>query len=280
MGARLFELPWMGGAATHFYRRARPAADALPWGTLDPSRYAPDLLEAVRRAWTEVSLNEYRAVASFAEVVRCMAEAMAPLDLLGMASDFIADEVLHCELAARVAMELGGAAPLHVDTERFAIKADSTASATMRLHEMMVRVCCIGEAFAAGMGMPTLKLSSHPLIAGVNELIMKDEARHQRLGALYLEWAADEWDDDTRARLARVTEETLADFSPFWTGEPSPVVHGVTGRGFRVEHLHELGWLESARAQPLAKTVAQELLLPLARHGVTISTAARAALFA
>ncbi len=277
--SQLFELPWMGGAATHFYRRARPAADALPWGTLNASRYAPDLLLSVRRAWTEVSLNEYRAVASFAEVVRCMAEAMAPLDLLGMASDFIADEVLHCELAARIAMELGGAAPLTVDMDRFAIKADPTASAKMRLHELMVRVCCIGESFALGMGMPTLKLTSHPLIAGVNEMIMKDEARHHRLGALYLEWAVEDWDDETRERLARVTEETLADFAPFWTGEASPVADGITSRGFRVDHLHELGWLESARAQPLARRVAQDLLDPLARHGVHISDSARTTLF-
>lgn len=279
MAARIFELPWMGGAATHFYRRARPAADALPWGTLDPSRYAPDLLEAVRRAWTEVSLNEYRAVAAFAEVVRCMATAVAPLDLLGMASDFIADEVLHCELAARIAMELGGAAPLEVDMDRFTIAPDSTLDPETRLAEVMVRVCCIGEAFASGMGMPTLRLPSHPLIAGVNEVIMKDEARHQRLGALYLDWASEDWDDTTRARLARVTEDTLSGLSPFWTGEPSPVTQGITGRGFRVDHLHELGWLESARAQPLAKKVAQELLEPLAEHGVVISEKARVALF-
>ena len=57
-------------------------------------------------------------------------------------------------------------------------------------------------------------------------------------------------------------------------------MHGVTGRGFRVEHLHELGWLESARAQPLAKKVAEELLSPLGKRGVLISAEARAALFA
>jgi hypothetical protein len=47
----------------------------------------------------------------------------------------------------------------------------------------------------------------------------------------------------------------------------------------RVDHLHELGWLESARAIPLAKRVAEQLLVPLERHGVVISTEARAELF-
>ncbi len=194
MAARLFELPWMGGAATHFYRRARPAADALPWGTLDPSRYAPDLLEFVRRAWTEVSLNEYRAVASFAELVRCMAEAMAPLDLLGMASDFIADQVLHCELAARVAMDLGGAAPLHVDTKRFAIKADPST------------------------------------------------------------WAS----------ASRVPSCTA-----------SPVAASASSTC-----TSSAGWSPRACSGSPSKKVAQELLLLLTKHGVTISAEARAALFA
>ena len=65
----------------------------------------------------------------------------------------------------------------------------------------------------------------------------------------------------------------------FWAGEPSPVVDGVTKRGFSVAHLHELGWLESARSMPLAKEVAESLLAPLEGYGVTISAEARASIF-
>ena len=67
--------------------------------------------------------------------------------------------------------------------------------------------------------------------------------------------------------------------SAFWTGEPSPVTQGITSRGFRVDHLHELGWLESARSQPLAKEVAMDLLEPLAKRGVKISREVHANLF-
>jgi hypothetical protein len=276
---QLFELEWLGGATEHFFRRARPDVDKVPWGTIDVGRYTPELLEAVRRSWTEVSMNEYRAIASFAEVVRCMADAMAPLDMIGMASDFIADEALHSELAARVAMELGGAAPIEVDMDRFAIRTDPKMPAKMRLNEVMMRVCCVGEAFASGMGAPTLKLASHPMIRAINEIIMSDEARHKRLGALYLEWAADDWDDQERERLSRVTEQALKGLSVFWSGTPSPVKDGVTARGFSVEHLHELGWLESARSIPLAKQVAQELLVPLENYGVRIDESVKASLF-
>ena len=275
----LFELEWFGGTAEHFFRRSRPDADAVPWGTLDRSRYAPDLLQAVRASWTEVSMNEYRAVASFAEVIRALTDAMAPLDMIGMASGFLADEVLHTELAARVAMELGGAAPMTVDMDRFALRADLGLPAKMRANEVLLRVCCVGEAFAFGVGAPALKLPSHPMIKAVSEIIMADEARHKRLGALYLEWASDDWDDAERARLSRVLEDTMKGLHEFWSGEPGEVKDGVTARGFRVDHLHELGWLESARATPLAREVAEELLVPLERHGLRISDEARAAIF-
>ena len=279
MTGALFELEWLGGTTEHFFRRSRPDADQVPWGTLDLGRYAPDLLQAVRGSWTEVSMNEYRAVASFAEVNRALADAMAPLDMIGMASGFLADEVLHTELAARVAMELGGAAPMTVDMDRFAIRADLRMPAKMRANEVLLRVCCVGEAFALGVGAPALKLPSHPMIKAVSEIIMADEARHKRLGALYLEWASEDWDDAERARLSRVLEDSMKGLRSFWSEEPGQVKDGVTPRGFRVDHLHELGWLESARATPLAREVAEELLEPLERHGVRLSHEARASLF-
>ncbi len=275
----LFELEWLGGTTEHFFRRARPDADKVPWGTIDTNRYALDLLQAVRTSWTEVSMNEYRAVASFAEVIRSLADAMAPLDMIGMASDFLADEVLHTELAARVAMELGGAAPMTVDMDRFALRADLRMPAMMRANEILLRVCCVGEAFAFGVGAPALKLASHPMIKTVNEIIMADEARHKRLGALYLEWAGENWNDAERARLSRVLEDTMMDLRTFWTGTPSAVKDGVTQRGFRVDHLHELGWLESARATPHAREVAMQLLVPLERYGLRIRDEVRTSLF-
>lgn len=275
----LFELEWLGGTTEHFFRRARPDVDKVPWGTIDTSPYAPDLLQAVRGSWTEVAMNEYRAVASFAEVIRALTDAMAPLDMIGMASDFLADEVLHTELAARVAMELGGAAPMKVDMDHFALRADLRLPAKLRANEVLLRVCCIGEAFAFGVGAPALKLQSHPMIKAVSEIIMADEARHKRLGALYLEWASEDWDDTERARLSRVLEGAMKGLHPFWSDEPGEVKCGITSRGFRVEHLHELGWLESARATPLAREVAEALLVPLERHGVRLSDEVRAALF-
>ena len=73
-----FELEWMGGAAEHFFRKARPATEDLPWGTLDPRQYDPEAVAFARGAWTEVAINELRAVASFSEVLRALVEVRAP----------------------------------------------------------------------------------------------------------------------------------------------------------------------------------------------------------
>ncbi len=43
---RLFELDWQGGTAERYFRRARPGIDELPWGTLSPAGYSPELVEA------------------------------------------------------------------------------------------------------------------------------------------------------------------------------------------------------------------------------------------
>src|SRR5580700_5638257 len=122
-----FELEWMGGAPEHHFRAARPGTDDLPWGTLDPTRYSPKAVEYARGAWTEVAINEYRAVASFTEVLRALVDVKAPLDLLGMTSDFLADECSHVELASRMAMELGGGAPRAIDLDNFAVRPKGLA---------------------------------------------------------------------------------------------------------------------------------------------------------
>ena len=60
-----FELEWTGGPAAHHFRKARPEIDDLPWDTLDPRAYPPELVAAVRGSWTELAINEYRAFAFF-----------------------------------------------------------------------------------------------------------------------------------------------------------------------------------------------------------------------
>src|SRR5580692_6076171 len=202
----------MGGAPEHHFRAARPGTDDLPWGTLDPTRYAPAAVEFARGSWTEVAINEYRAVASFSEVLRAMVDVKAPLDLLGMTSDFLADECSHVELASRVAMELGGAAPRVVDMDRFAERPRGL-TALQRANELVLRVGCISEAFSGGPASVSMESTTHPLTRAVYETILRDEARHRRLGGLYFEWALARIDEAELVRLGRVLHESLKAFA-------------------------------------------------------------------
>jgi hypothetical protein len=271
-----FELEWMGGAAEHHFRKARPAALELPWGTLDPSQYAPATVAHARASWTEVAINEYRAVASFTEVLRALVDVKAPLDLVGMTSDFLADECSHVELASRLAMELGGAAPREVDMDRFAPRPRGL-SAMQRANELVLRVSCIAEAFSGGTATVSHASTSHPLTHAVYETILRDEAHHRRLGGLYFEWALARIDEAELARLGKVLGASLQQLSAFWKKPKRDDGSLAASAG----DLAALGWLVPQRFAVVAKeVVVRDILDPLETIGIAISREEREALLA
>ena len=270
-----FELEWMGGAPEHHFRAARPGTDDLPWGTLDPTRYAPGAVEFARGSWTEVAMNEYRAVASFSEVLRALVDVKAPLDLLGMTSDFLADECSHVELASRMAMELGGAAPRTIDFDRFTTKGRG-ATALQRANDLVLRVSCIAEAFSGGTANVSLAATTHPLPRAIYESILRDEARHRRLGGLYFEWALAKIDEAERARLGTVLLHGVRGLAAFWKG---PSARSDKPLPWPEDELSALGWLGPARFGIVAKdVVVRDILDPLATIGITIAESDRAEL--
>ena len=265
----------MGGAAEHHFRKARPGVDDLPWGTLDPRAYAPAVVEYARGAWTEVAINEYRAVASFTEVLRSLVDVKAPLDLLGMTSDFLADECSHVELASRMAMELGGGAPRTIDLDRFAFRPHGLTPLQLA-DELVLRVACIAEAFSGGTATVSHAETSHTLPRAVYETILRDEARHRRLGGLYFEWALPRIDEAELHRLGRVLLSGLQELRPFWK---PPATTPTTA--LPEDDMHALGWLGFERFAPVARDVViRDILDPLVAIGIVVSDDERAALLA
>ena len=270
-----FELEWMGGAAAHHFRKARPTTEELPWGTVDVSRYAPAAVERARGSWTEVAINEYRAVASFCEVLRALVDVKAPLDLLGMTSDFLADECSPVELPRRMAMDRGGGAPRMVDLDAMATRPRGL-TAFQRANELMLRVSCVAEAFSGGTASVSLASTTHPLPRAVYETILRDEAHHRRLGGLYFEWALARIDEEELRRLGRVLLSSLQPLSPFWKSRASRAASEVPD-----DDLHALGWLQRIEFAPIAReVVVRDILDPLATIGIAISAEERAALVA
>lgn len=272
-----FELEWMGGAAEHHFRKARPGTDSLPWGTVDVSRYAPAAVDQARGSWTEVAINEYRAVASFSEVLRALVDVKAPLDLLGMTSDFLADECAHVELASRMAMELGGAAPREVDFDRFTARPRGL-TAMQRANQLVLQVGCIAEAFSGGTASVSYAATSHPLPRAVYETILRDEAHHRRLGGLYFEWALSRIDEAELHRLGRVLLGGLRSFAPFWK---SQAARTTAPAPWPEEDLMALGWLGPSKFAPIAREViVRDVLDPLETIGIGITPEERADLLA
>ncbi len=273
-----FELEWMGGAPERQFRKARPGTDDLPWGTLDKGAHDPAAVEQARVAWTEVAINEYRAVASFSEVLRALIDARAPLDLIGMTSDFLADECAHVELASRMAMELGGAAPRLVDFDRLTAPPRRGLTGFQRANELVLRVSSVAEAFSGGTAAVSYQTASHPLAHAVYGSILRDEAHHRRLGPLYFEWALARIDDDELQRLGRVLRASLAGLAPFWK---SRAAKSTEEPAWVEADLRSLGWLGPAQFGPVARdVVVREILDPLATIGITITPDERAELLA
>jgi hypothetical protein len=276
----LFQLEWMGGVAEHHYRKARPGVDTFGWETLDAARYTPQLLASARTVWTSLTLSEYAAIAAFAEVVAALTQARAPLDLIGMTSDFLADEVRHVELASRMVMQLGGAAPHPFEPARLSYKTSAELTPFQRANELALRVGCIGEAFASGTVRPIVRAQTHPLVHEIYVSILRDEARHARFGSLYFEWAQEHLDDAECTRLGAVALSTLTDYAPLWRTLGSCSQERQPGVAELVQ-AHELGWLEPVSYVPVAIRVIRDEILPSLRAiGLNLPESELAALLA
>jgi hypothetical protein len=263
-----FELEWMGGAAEHHFRKARPGIDDLPWGTLDVSAYPPEVADAARATWTDSAYTEYKAVAAFSEVLSAMCEAKAPLDLLGMASSFVADEVVHVELASRMAMELGGAVARQVNFEALYPAPPSSLSAFERCNDLVLRVSCVAEAFSGKMAVSALRSTTHPLTRAVLERIVADESLHYRLGGLYFEWATEQMEDSERERLAGVALATLKAVVP--SLGPKKDSRSARYRA-TLGQIQDIGWVETRLfKEQVREAVRHTIVDPLSAVGIMV----------
>src|SRR5262245_26588179 len=207
--SELFELSMLGGPLELRYRRMRPEVEALPWGTLDPSRYSSELVDAARRSWTLAAFQEHRTGAACAATLEALLAARAPVDLVAVATRFVLDEVTHVEMCARLAAELGGGTPLSHDPDRLVPHPSPELPTLVRAAELVVRVFCVGEAISIPLLRGTARAATHPLVRAVLWRIVKDEAAHGRFGFFFLDWALDLLDDAGRAHLVACARDEI-----------------------------------------------------------------------
>jgi hypothetical protein len=247
-----FELELLGGPWTRRLE-ARHRGLELDWSAV-AEQASPGLVTAAREVWTRSAFSEYASAASFAEISSALLAARAPIDLSAAAGEFVADELFHTELSARVAMALGGAVPLEVDLQRL-VRPPQGERPLLRAAELVVRTCCVGEALTVPMLDQSRRAAGSKTIEAVIRRILRDESQHAQLGGWFLDWA--ELTDAEREQLGRLAGETLEAFAVVFGSEC------VVPAG--------LGRLDCGRFDPaFLGAVESEVVRPLARHGIAV----------
>lgn len=263
----LFELELFGDGIERRYRKMRPEIDAMPWGTLDPSKYPQHLVIAARKSWTGAAFQEHRTGIACAATLRALFEARAPLDLIALATRFPLDELVHVEMCARLAMELGGGTEIRHDPDELIADPSEDLSPLMRASQLVVQNFCVGEALSIPMLRGTWHASTHPLTRAVLGCIVKDEAAHGAFGWSYLDWANGMLTDAERTKLAVAATRAIGGVYRTWKDlRERPVTQD--------SEVHALGWMETGAYLALAeRSLESKVLVPLREHGIDIDRA-------
>jgi hypothetical protein len=260
----VFELEMLGGGWERRYRKLRPEVDEMPWGTLDPRDHPEAIVLAARRSWTGAAFQEHRTGAACAETLRCLIEARAPLDLIAVASRFPLDEMVHVELCARMAMELGGGTEIIHDPDEMIVHASPQLAPVMRAAELVVYNFCVGEALSIPMLHGTWQASTHPLPRAILGRIVKDEAAHGVFGFAFLDWANELLSDDDRRYLADTADLAIGGIHRLWDDIRA------RPRG-PASTVHALGWMQTDAYLDLARrSMRSKVIDPLLARGIPV----------
>lgn len=263
----LFELEMMGGPIEQRFRRMRPEVEAMPWGTLDLRGASPEQLVLARKAWTSAAYQEFRTGAACAATLQALIQVKAPIDLIAQACRFPLDEMVHVELCARMAMEFGGGTEIRFEPDHMIVDVDPARSPLERAADVVVRFFCVGETLSIPLLRGTWKAAEQALPRAVLGRIVKDEAAHGVFGFWFLDWAAPQLTDQSRAYLTERANLAIDDVGAIWRRvalqAPRKKVPGDA-----------LAWMETGAYLELAQRSLRELVIaPLRQRGIAVKDA-------
>jgi len=247
---RPFELSVIGGPWGKRLARRRKWIEELPWGEALPR----DAI-AARMVWTQTAFSEYASAAAFAEIAAALLRAAAPIDLVAAAGDFVVDEILHTEVAARIATALGGAVEMAVEFDKL-VRPPAAGPSLLRAAELVVRTSCVGESLTVPMLKLSRGLAGSKLVEAALRKIVADESGHAQFGWWFIDWADSQLTDADRAHLSTVAGETLRAFAPLLGRECSASGLGVVS----CDHYD----------RAFASAVREQVARPLAERGIVI----------
>lgn len=257
---RPFELSVIGGPWGKRLARRRKWIDELPWSEQPPRDAVP-----ARMVWTQTAFSEYASAAAFAEIAAALLRAAAPIDLVAAAGDFVVDEILHTEVAARIATALGGAVEMQVDLDKL-VRPATAGHALLRAAELVVRTSCVGESLTVPMLKLSRGLAGSKLVEAALRKIVADESGHAQFGWWFLDWADPQLVDSDRAHLSTIASNTVRAFAPLLGRECSASGLGVVS----CDHYDGA----------FARAVTEQVARPLAERGIVVSSDALASVAA
>ncbi|WP_106393822.1 hypothetical protein [Enhygromyxa salina] len=260
-----FELELFGEGPERRYRRMRPEVEAMPWDDFDASVYEEDVLLMARGAWTRAAFQEHRTAAATLLSLRAMVEARAPLDLIGFATRFPQDELVHVELCARMAGALGGGTNILHRPQELIRDPLSSLSPLMRAADIVVRLYCVGEAVSIPLLRGAWHAAKHPLPKAILGTIVRDEAAHGTFGFWFLDWALPLLSPGERAELANSAERAIAPIEQLW----HEIAQGAAPQPD--SEAHPLGWMHSDTYLEMAHAAMQsQVLTPLRDRAIPV----------
>ena len=263
----LFELELFGEGIERRYRRMRPEVEEMPWGTFDTSGFSEAALIRARKQWTSAAFQEHRTGIACAAALRALMECRAPVDLIAMAARFPLDEMVHVEMCARMAMELGGGTEIQHDPDMLIVDGPADARPLLRCADMIVRFFCVGEALSIPLLRGTWKAARHPLPRAVLGRIVKDEAAHGVFGFAFLDWALDDFSEDDRAHLGRAADRAIRAIKKQWVA-----VEKNRSKVYDASMGDALGWMQSDAYLALARrSMDEQVRAPLRERGIPIT---------
>jgi hypothetical protein len=260
-----FELELFGGGTERRYRRMRPEVEAMPWDDFDVSIYDEPVRLAARTAWTRAAFQEHRTAVAILVSLRAMVEARAPLDLIGFATRFPTDELVHVELCARMASMLGGGTEILHRPQELIRDPDPTLTPLMRAADIVVRLYCVGEALSIPLLRGTWHAAKHPLPKAILGTIVRDEAAHGTFGYSFLDWALPQLGPDERAQLGISAERAIAPLRELWRDIARNQASQPDAEA------HPLGWMRTDLYLETAHTSMQvNVLEPLRARSIPV----------
>jgi hypothetical protein len=266
----LFELELFGEGVERRYRKMRPEVEAMPWGTMSLDGISEAALVRARARWTAAAFQEHRTGIACAATLRLLYECRAPVDLIALASRFPLDEVVHVELCARMAMELGGGTEIRHDPDAMIVDPARELSPLMRACDAVVRFFCVGEAVSIPLLRGAWHAARHPLPRAVLGRIVRDEAAHGSFGFAFLDWALPQLTPDDVARLGATADLAIRAVHRVWARVASAEETGETVAGDAERDA--LAWIGSGQYMAIAhRAMELRVRAPLRARGLALS---------